>query len=142
MVLWDHPTERVSDTATVNALAYLEELWRRTPAGTKSFMVTDLSRMKLGAPASQRKTAAEFMARNDGLQRLASAGGAIVVASAMVRGVITAVFWIRPPPVPPKIVSSREEGYLYGLDLLAAAAPPLPSHLLAMRERLTRIAVP
>jgi hypothetical protein len=59
----------------------------------------------------------------------------------MVRGVITAVFWIRPPPMPPKIVGSREEGYLVGLDLLAAASP-LPGHLQEMRQRLTRIALP
>jgi len=136
LLLWESPSHRVSDQSSVDALAWLEELWRTTPAGAKSFMLTDLSRMEEVAPASQRKYAAEFMDRNRDLQRRATVGGAIVATSPIVRGALRAVFWIRPPALEPRMVTTREEGLVYGIDLLAAACPPLPGHLQDLRSKL------
>jgi hypothetical protein len=138
LILWDSPPLRVPDSASMEALAYLEQLWRSTPLGTRSFMITDLSRVEQASPASQRKQAADFMEKNATLQRKATAGGAIVVASALMRGVITAVFWLRPPPMPSVIVPSREEALLRGLEALEAEMPVLPPNLRSLRDRLTR----
>lgn len=136
LVLWESPWHRVSDQSTVDALAWLEELWRTTPAGAKSFTLTDLSHVEEVAPASQRKYAAEFMDRNRELQRRASVGGAIVATSAAVRGAVTAVFWIRPPALDARVVATREEALAYGIDLLAKSCPPLPAHLRDLRDKL------
>lgn len=136
VIIWTSPPQRVSDRASAEALSWLEELWRATPVGTKSFSLTDLSAMKEAAPASQRKLAAEFMDRNRELQRRASVGSAIVANSAFVRGIVTAVFWLRPSPLETRILATREEALLYGLDLLAKDCPPLPPHLLALRAKL------
>ena len=132
LVVWEQPERPTSDAVTVQALACLKELWEGTPRGEKSFMVTDLSRAR-GSTANSRKIAAEFMAQNGELQKRASLGGALIVTSSVMRGVITAVFWIRPPSQPTKIASTRDEAILYGLDALEAAGP-LPSHLQALRK--------
>jgi hypothetical protein len=141
IIIWESPERRLPDAAPAEALDYLVELMRATPPGVKTFSLTDLSRVKEAPPASQRKYAANHMERTRALQRRVCAGSAIVVTSAIVRGVITAVFWLKPPPVISKMVASREEGLRFGIDLLAAAAPPLPQNLRELRDRLDRLAV-
>ncbi|HLK40663.1 MAG TPA: hypothetical protein VKU41_28115 [Polyangiaceae bacterium] len=136
VIVWQSPPERVSDRATADALGWLEELWRSTPAGSKSFTLTDLSTMREAAPASQRKYAADFMHRNRELQVRASVGGAIVATSALVRGVLTAVFWLERSTLPMRLVATREEGLVYGIDLLSSACPPVPAHLQELRATL------
>ncbi len=142
LLLWESPAQRTSDAASADALAYIEQLWRKTPTATKSFMIIDLSLAQHGAPPSQRKLAADFMGRNVGLQRQATVGGAIVVASTLMRGVITAVFWLRPPPVQSLIVASRTEAYLRGIEALEAYLGTIPPNLRSLRERLTSRSVP
>lgn len=137
LILWESPAERVPDAASMQALGWIQELWKTTPLGSKSFMVTDLSRMRDGAPASQRKHAADFMDQNRELQVRASAGGAIVAPSAIARGIITAVFWLKPSPVKSHVVATREEGLLYGIGVLESSGEPLPVNLRLLRVRLT-----
>ena len=136
ILVWESPARRVSDGATADALGHLEELWRTTPAGVKSFTLTDLSVMKEAAPASQRKYAAEFIKRNQELQLRASVGGAIVATSALVRGVLTAVFWLQRTTLETHLVATRAEGLIYGIDLLASAGSPLPQNLVELRARM------
>ena len=137
LILWDSAPLRVSDRAFADAMGWVEELTQTTPRGEKSFMLTDLSRLEEAAPPSQRKYAADFMNRNRDLIQRVSAGAGIVAKSAIVRGGITAVFWIRPPPVETRVVATREEGLLYGIGMLEKACPPLPPHLVALRAKLT-----
>ena len=136
VLVWQSPPRRVSDGATADALGWLEELWRSTPTGSKSFTLADLSTMREAAPASQRKFAADFMHRNRELQARASVGGAIVATSALVRGVLTAVFWLERSTLPMRLVATREEALAYGIDLLSSACPPLPAHLLELRATI------
>ena len=138
LILWDSPPRRVSDRAFADAMTYVGELSRTTPPGERSFMLTDLSRLVEAAPASQRKYAADFMSEHRDLIRRVSAGAGIVAKSAVVRGGITAVFWIRPPPVETRVVATREEGILCGIEMIEKAGTPLPPHLLQLREKLSR----
>lgn len=136
-ILWESPPRRVSDRAFADAMTYVEALSKATPPGEKSFMLTDLSRLEEAAPASQRKYAADFLHRNRDLFQRVSAGAGIVAKSAIVRGGITAVFWIRPPPVETRVVATREEGTLYGIAMIEKACGRLPPHLLEMRASLS-----
>ena len=129
VIVWESPAQRVDDHSTEDALGWLEEIWRSTPAGVKSFTLTDLSAMKEAAPASQRKYAAEFQKRNRELQVRASVGGAIVATSTLVRGVLTAVFWLQKSALEMHVVASREEGLVYGVELLANAGQTVPPQL-------------
>ncbi|MGH7438173.1 MAG: hypothetical protein ACRENE_21015 [Polyangiaceae bacterium] len=129
VIVWEMPPARVEDRATEEALTWLEEIWRSTPAGVKSFTLTDLSGMKEAAPASQRKYAAEFQKRNRELQVRASVGGAIVATSTLVRGVLTAVFWLQRSALETHVVASREEALAYGVGLLTRAGQVVPAEL-------------
>lgn len=141
LILWVSPAGRLPDAAPASALEYVLELWRRAP-GTKSFMVTDLSLLKEPPPATQRRAAAQFMVLHEELQLRAALGGALVITSAAIRGVITAVFWMWPPPSSLKVFATRTEAILYGLDQLESHGGPLPPGLLELRRSLTnRLAV-
>lgn len=134
IIVWESPALRVDDRATEEALGWLEELWRSTPAGVKSFTLTDLSAMKEAAPASQRKYAAEFQKRNRDLQVRASVGGAIVATSTLVRGVLTAVFWLQRSALETVVFGSREEALVYGVGLLAGAGQKVPAQLRHLQD--------
>jgi len=129
IIVWEMPAQRVEDRATEEALAWLEHIWRSTPAGVKTFTLTDLSAMQEAAPASQRKYAAEFQKRNRELQVRASVGGAIVATSTLVRGVLTAVFWLQRSALETHVVASREEALAYGVGLLTSAGQVVPAEL-------------
>ena len=136
LVVMDMPERAVPDAAVHGALSRLELLMRQTPAGTKLYQVTDLSRMQDVAPASQRKYAAEWSTRTEPLMVGCLLGGAIVAASPLLGGMLTAVFWLSKPATPTTIVSTRREGLLCGIHAIEEATPPLPAHLSDLRDRL------
>lgn len=136
IIVWESPALRVEDRAAEEALAWLEELWRSTPAGAKSFTLTDLSAVKEAAPASQRKYAADFQKRNRELQVRASVGGAIVATSTLVRGALMAVFWLQRSALDTYVVASREKALAYGIDLLLGAGQTVPAQLRDARSSL------
>jgi hypothetical protein len=140
LVTWDNPELRVADAASAQALEHVKALMEEVAPGEKIFCLTDLSRTKEAAPPSQRKHAAEFAARNEALQRRATVGNALVITSAVMRGVIVAVNWVRQATVTSKVVATREEGLEYGFGLLEAHLTVLPPHLKRMREQLRRAA--
>lgn len=136
LLVMDMPERLVPDAAVRDALEHLELLMRQTPGGTKFFQVTDLSRMKQVARPSQRRYAADWSTRTDPLAVGCRLGGAIVAASPLLRGMLTAVFWLSKPATPTTIVSTRNEGLLCGIRAIEEASPPLPGHLVNLRDRL------
>lgn len=66
------------------------------------------ARRGLGASAAHRKLAADFIKRNDAGLRRHCRGVVTVSSSALVRGVITAIQWIAPPPFPDRVDSQIE----------------------------------
>ncbi len=92
---------------------------RRT--SERLFLITDIARMRQLAPASQRQLSAEWLKHVSPLARVASVGGATVTPSAILRGLITAVFWLQPSPNPFFCLASRHDAMLKGIELLEAA---------------------
>jgi hypothetical protein len=137
LIVMEMPEAALPDSAVVDALGYLELLLEQTPRGAKFFQVTDLSKMRHVAPPSQRKYAAEWSARTDPMAAGRRIGGAIVAPSAMLRGMLTAVFWLARLSTPTTVVSTLTEGFLHGIRALEDEAPPLPEHLVQLRARLT-----
>ena len=137
IVLMEFPEKRVADSDFHQALNYIEHLMREgAAAGEKSYQITDITRIQEIAPATQRKYAAEFVKRNAALSRLASFGTASVTPSSILRGIMTAIFWISPPPTPAVFFATRGEAYLYALDVLERGGTRLPQRLLDLRGRL------
>jgi hypothetical protein len=99
----------------------------------KVFVVTDITRLKK-SPPRQRHLTAEWMRRTEPLAQIASVGGATVAPSAILRGIITALYWLQRPAQPSVCVASRHEALLVGMDMLEAGGATLPNRLIAYRD--------
>ena len=139
IVVIEFPEERVSDAALHAMFRHLEELLREAEkAEEKIFTITDLTRMHHIAPASQRRYAGEWIQHTAMLARTASVGGAQVTPSGILRGLVTAVFWVKPPPTPSVSTATREEAIERGIELLLAANVRVPPRVLALRDARRR----
>jgi hypothetical protein len=136
IILMEFPEKRVEDADLHQALSYIEHLMREgAAAGEKSYQVTDITRIQEIASATQRKYAAEFLKRNTALSQLSSLGTASVTPSSILRGIMTAIFWISPPPTPAVFFATRGEAYLHAIDVLERGGTRLPQRLLDLRGR-------
>jgi hypothetical protein len=72
--------------------------------------------------AKERKRMAEFLEENEALLAETVAGQVIVLSNALQRGVLTAILWVRPFPMPHYLASSREEGMAWLATLRREAA--------------------
>jgi hypothetical protein len=140
LVFWDWPGEREEDGVVFRCFDHMSQIWSSTPAGTRSFTVVDLSRVKLGAPPTQRRAGAEFASRNASLIAKVTFGGALVITSPPVRGTVTAVNWLRPPPAPVSAFATRAEAVLFGLDVLERETGTLSPDLRLLRAKHARVA--
>jgi hypothetical protein len=120
LVILEFAGKRVADADYVAALGAVEAILR---SGEKSFLLTDASRLS-EAPATQRKYAGEWTARTAELQSSHSLGGAVVVSSAFMRGVVTAIHWLKKPPAPTQVFTTRDEAIVYAVETIEAAGIP------------------
>jgi hypothetical protein len=135
IVLTEFPETRVPDAALHACLDHLESLMTEaTKTREKLFMLTDITRMREVTPASQRHYTGEWMKRNLSLGRVSTVGGATVTPSSILRGILTAVYWIQPPARPMYATATRHEAMLKGIEMLEAERIPLPPRLIAYRD--------
>jgi hypothetical protein len=135
LIVTEFPEGRLADPALHAMFAYLETLMHEAIAGReKVYFITDLTRMHTLAPASQRKYAAEWMERTAPLSKQCSVGGAQVTPSSILRGLVTAIYWLSPPPTASVFVATRKEAVAGAVAALAAAGVPLPPHLLKLQD--------
>jgi hypothetical protein len=135
IVVTEFPEKRVPDATLESALAELESVMKDAAAKRERlFSITDLTRMREMATASQRRVTADWMKRTANLSRVAFVGAAQVTPSAILRGIITAVFWFQPPPTPCVFVATMQEAMLKGMELLEAERVRLPARLVAYRD--------
>ncbi len=78
-----------------------------------------------GSP-TQRRRIADWMRAHTSLISTYSLGTAIVIPSALVRGALTAVFWIQPMPCPYTVVSTMAEAEAWAEEKLRAAGLAVP----------------
>ena len=71
----------------------------------KKVALLDLTKAK-GASATQRQVQAQWIGTHDKQLRRDFVAAAIVADSAVIRGIVTAVFWIRPLPLPTEITQT------------------------------------
>jgi hypothetical protein len=135
IVLIEFPEKRVPDTALQSVLAYVESLLNEASnSRERLFVITDLTRMEEITPARQRQFTGAWNKRTFALSKAAGLGGATVTPSAILRGIITAVFWIQPPATPSFAVATRHEAMLKGIEMLEAAKIALPPALVGYRQ--------
>jgi hypothetical protein len=136
IVVTEFPEKAVPDEALRSVFDHLESLMTEAKRdGEKVFIITDISRMRQITPASQRRLAADWLKRVGPLTLVASAGGATVTPSTILRGVITALFWLQPSPTPFFCVATRHDAMVKGIEMLQAARVLLSPRLIAYRDK-------
>ncbi|MCB9530148.1 MAG: hypothetical protein H6721_00490 [Sandaracinus sp.] len=116
LYLQRYPAE-VSDVALAEFLA---EVVRAGPTlDSPHSWVLDFREVK-STTAVQRKMFADFQLQTEPLDRRHNAGSALVMTSGLVRGFVTAVFWLKPPVYPTQTVASLDEGVRWAATQLAA----------------------
>jgi hypothetical protein len=136
IVLIEFPEKRVTDADLHAVLAHIESLLSEAAKNReKIFVITDLTVMREITPANQRQFTAEWIKRTASLSRTASVGGATVTPSAILRGIITALYWLQPSPSPTFTVATRHEGMLKGIEMLEAGSVLLSPRLVEYRDK-------
>jgi hypothetical protein len=106
-----------SDADLVRFIDALEAL----VAGQRApFAWVVLADAMLSTSAKQRKLFSEAESRMQAQDRLYCAGTAIVLTSSMVRGVVTAVYWLTPPVYPYTLCANEEQARAWAGEKLAA----------------------
>jgi hypothetical protein len=130
ILLVEFPVKRVPDASLHSVLGHMESLLSEAVNKREQlFVITDISAMREVTPASQRRYTAEWIKRTHSLAQMATVGGATVTPSPILRGIMTAVFWLQPSARPMFTVATREEGMLRAIQMLRDQRVPLPPRL-------------
>jgi hypothetical protein len=99
------PPSELTDAAVASVLRQLEA---RLARNSRHVLIFDMT--QTGTPnAIQRQMLAAHMKKNRELIRRSVLALGVVVQSSLVRGVLTAIFWIEAPPVPHQIFETSIE---------------------------------
>ena len=104
-------------------------LRRADEDGVKTVTIIDLSHAAANT-TGQREMQARWLARHEDMLRRVSLGTAFVVRSQMVRGALTAIFWLRPLPNEYTIVTSLDAALDWATARLASSGITPPERLL------------
>ena len=99
---------------------YLEQMSRYPDRREKYVTLTD-GRRAATPDAGQRKRASELIAREHERTVRWNVANAVLVASPIIRGVITAIEWASPSPVPLKSFGGPEEAHAWLAERYADA---------------------
>jgi hypothetical protein len=80
--------------------------------------VMDLSRVT-GGTARQRALFAEYQERLSAFDRRYTRAAALVISNPVVRGLVTAVYWLKPPVYPYRMFARRGEALVWVKHALA-----------------------
>lgn len=132
IIVMDLPEKTMPDAGLRDALAYFEEVQKSAKErAERTFTITDLSRMTQLVPAPQREYVGDWMKRTSLLQKAVSLGAANITPSTILRGFITAIYWLVPPPMPTAFVATRREAYTLAVKAFDEARIPLSPELRA-----------
>jgi hypothetical protein len=108
--------------------AYLEETTKRTISRqTRNVVIVDASAASR-PPASQRKRQADWLNQHRPMLKQYNLGTVFVIANPLIRGGLTAIFWISPMPSPTTVVATYAQAEAWAFDRLREAGiqPPPP----------------
>lgn len=114
--------ERVSDASFGR---YLEAVARdidHVPVGERRAVLYDTPTPGVVSAERRRRLGTILDARKDKLRNI-TIGYVMVTPSTVVRGVLTAVFWLAPPPYENKVVGSTAEGFRWLAERCAWLEP-------------------
>ncbi len=81
-------------------------------------LIVDLRRAS-DMPAAQRKVLTDFMKKQEAVAGMRCAGTALVFESALMRAVLTAIFWVKNPPQEVRVFGNVHEAMEWAPQALA-----------------------
>jgi hypothetical protein len=126
--------------ATLNA-AY--QAWTSFMHRGPHVLLMDMTEGTAGATAAQRARVATWLEQNDALLRSGrQLAHVLIFDSAVMRGIVTAVFWLRPPANPHFAAATIDAAVDYALDVLEEHGIPIsPERIAAARRAGSRRAL-
>lgn len=108
------------ETTEQDLRAYYEKIdaWAASLTEPVAWIV-DVGNLVKATPA-QRKLVAEREARFSEVQKRLYRGSALVAKSTLTRGIVTAVFWMAPPPYPYKVFDNERDAEAWVTKQLGA----------------------
>jgi hypothetical protein len=117
-VVWATPPSTLREGEIEQVLAELETQVR---SGARYVLVFDLTNAALPDAVQRQKLAAHVRENEQDIRRSVRGIG-VVLTSSLVRGIVTAIFWVAPPPVPYRFFATRAEAATWALSLVDAHA--------------------
>ena len=115
LVMVSFPPGKITNRAFETYLNNLDELFL---TGIQYVTVTDSTLLRTSINAEQWAMLDRWIGKNASQIARLSFGNAIVVNSALIRGVLTALYWVKKPPNPHKVVNSVQAGITWGISQL------------------------
>lgn len=125
---------RFSDAELTAFLDRHEALLAR---GRRYCTITDLSHITGLPEATTRRRIAEWNQKVEASMRKWTVGTAIIAPSSTMRGAMTALNWLSPPPYPQEIVADRVAAITALENIYARAKEPMPPSLERYRRDVT-----
>ncbi len=101
------------------------DMRRSVESGDKAFLVID-ARAGMRPPPEVRKLQADWMAEHEEMMAKSMLGIAFVIDNKLVRGALTAIFWVAKPAVPYRVFASLHEAIAHGIEVCEAAGLAVP----------------
>ncbi len=117
-VVWVTPPSTPRESEIDQVLAELETQLR---SGERYVLIFDLSHGAMPNAVQRQKLAAHVRDNEQHIRRSVRSIG-VVLTSPLVRGIVTAIFWISPPPVPYRFFTTRAEAANWAQSLVDAPA--------------------
>lgn len=131
LVLVTLPSKQVGDDDVSRFVNDQRALLAR---GERHYVVADATK-SIAFSAPHRRRLADWLEESEPLAKELSIGMAIVIASPIIRGALTAVFWMKKPPMPTKLCATLDEAIAAAILTLAdnGIDVPLSAHDLLPR---------
>lgn len=102
------------------------EAWLRELDQPVAWLIDCRDLKASSAPAHRRKMLADYEKRVAQFSKKYFVGGAFIIDNSLVRGVLTAIYWINPPVYPYKIFATEEQAREWACQQLKKHGAPLP----------------
>jgi hypothetical protein len=106
--------EEVSDEELEAAFAAYHA-WLRDEVDEPYGVIVDVGRL-VTATATQRKIVADYEKKNATCEARFSTGQALIVPNPVLRGMVTAIYWLSSPAYPHRFFATRFEGRAWALE--------------------------
>jgi hypothetical protein len=117
-VVWVTPPSTLGDSDIEQMLAELETQVR---SGARYVLIFDLSHAGIPNALQRQKLAAHVRDNDQHIGRAVRSIG-VVLTSPLARGMVTAIFWLSPPPVPYQFFTTRAGAAHWAQSLIDAQA--------------------